>query len=125
MFTQSRQHPPWPRRYAWFIVLLGLLTVAHLWSHAIQIPDHVGADMLMAASHSEPEHDDHGEEAHSHLFVTSVVSGAPHRQSQWAAVAVQPRDAERDLAPVPTGRGPPRDHRGRATLTRTLEVCRC
>jgi hypothetical protein len=124
MFNVSRFSPR-PRKLAWFVVLLGLLTIAHLWSHAVQVADHVASDTLLAASHTEPDHDDHGEQAHSHPFVTTTLSSTPSGQGEWAAMAILPRDAERDLAPIPMGRAPPGDHRGRAALTQTLEVCRC
>ncbi|MBF8187490.1 hypothetical protein ITP53_17460 [Nonomuraea sp. K274] len=79
----------------------------------------------MSHSQHEHDHDDHGEQAHSHPFVASDLSDAQMGQGEWPAVVILPRDAERDLAPVPMGRAPPRNHRGRAALTQTLEVCRC
>ncbi|MFB4280250.1 MULTISPECIES: hypothetical protein [unclassified Nonomuraea] len=118
-----------PRRHAWFAAVLGLLTLAHMWSHAVQVADHVTADALMAASHPghdhDHDHDDHGEQAHSHPFVATATNADPPGQSNGTAVAVLPADAERDAVPLPMGRAPPGGHRGRAALTRTLEVCRC
>lgn len=116
-----------PRRHAWFVVVVGMLTLAHMWSHAVQVADHVAADTLVAANHSDHDydHDDQGEQAHSHPFVATASTAAPTGQSLWTAVTVLPADADRDAVPLPMGRAPPGDHRGRAALTRTLEVCRC
>ncbi|MFG1708052.1 hypothetical protein ACFLIM_33070 [Nonomuraea sp. M3C6] len=119
------RNPSRPRKHAWFVIVLGLLTIAHMWSHAVQVSDHVAADTLMAASHSGPDHDGHGEQTHSHPFTTSSLTAAPTGQGEWTAVTVLPADAEPDLAPLPMGRAPPGDHRGRAALTQTLEVRRC
>ncbi|MEO3803446.1 hypothetical protein [Nonomuraea sp. B1E8] len=114
-----------PRKYAWFIVLLGLLTIAHLWAHAAHVPDHVGATAVVTAGEGHPVDEDHDEKAHSHPFVTSAALYAPHSQDAWTAPSLLPQDSDQSLTTVPVGRSPPGDYRGRAALTQTLEVCRC
>ncbi|MFI7640426.1 hypothetical protein [Nonomuraea sp. NPDC049400] len=119
-----------PRRHAWFAAVLAMLTLAHMWSHAAQVADHVTADSLVAMSHSvhdhAHDHEDHGEQAHLHPFVAIAVTAAQTGQSFGTAVIVRPVNQEQaPVPPLPMGRAPPRDHQGRAALNRTLEVCRC
>jgi hypothetical protein len=115
-----------PRRHAWFVVLLGLVSVAHLWSHAVHAPYHPHTHVTVSHDgHEHENHDDHGEEAHSHLFVTPTASTVPIGPVEWAVVLVLPAAPGPGQAPAAMGRSPPGDYRGRAALTQTLEVCRC
>ncbi|MGP3932138.1 hypothetical protein [Nonomuraea sp. KM88] len=118
----------WPRRHAWFVVLLGLLSVAHLWSHAVQAPDHPHTFVTASGDSGHHEHEneeDHGEQEHSHLFVAPVVNTCADGLAAWPGSAVLPAVSGHGRTVTALGRAPPGDYRGRAALTQTLEVCRC
>jgi hypothetical protein len=116
-----------PRRATWLAVLIGTLTVAHLWAHATA-PYHAhtfpSASSVMSCPYPCPsEH--HDEMAHSASFTLPVPACPPIRQ------AVEMDQLAGDVTPPPlscvrrpSARAPPRGHRARAVLTHTLEVYR-
>jgi hypothetical protein len=116
-------------------VLIGVFTLAHLWTHATAPYDKPAAwkgSVLswcpdQRASEHQDEHDDehHDHQVHSEEFVLPAAWWAPVVQQPVTLVAVMaPRTPARAFPTSPTGRSPPRDHRGRAALTHTLEVYR-
>ncbi|MGI5272455.1 hypothetical protein ACQEUU_25090 [Nonomuraea sp. CA-218870] len=116
----------WPRAHAWFVVLLGFLTIAHLWSHSVYPPGDPHAIVEAVADGGHHEHEgDHGGQAHSHLFVTASVTTVADDPAEWPAAVVPPAGSAHGRVQAPRGRAPPDDYRGRAALTQTLEVCRC
>lgn len=112
-----------PRRCAWFVVLLALLTVAHLSTHT---PHHdVSPAPPVACLHELPDHHE-DEHAHTHASMTPSPTCAPSGHIPLI-VAATAWPAETPAVPVAgwSSRSPPRNHRGRAAKLHTLEVCRC
>ncbi|MEU9885903.1 hypothetical protein [Sphaerisporangium sp. NPDC051011] len=116
-----------PRWAAWFAVLVGVVTVAHLWTHATaphHRPFEVGA-LVVDSCPDRPAHDHHDQSAHPEAFtvpgwdctITAQPPMTPVVPSLYSVpVSVAPPDSP--------SRAPPRCHRGRATLTHTLEIRR-
>ncbi|MCW2879766.1 MAG: hypothetical protein JWQ95_3866 [Sphaerisporangium sp.] len=122
----------------WLAVLIGMFTLAHLWAHATSPYDQPrpwGISILSPCSHQtayqhHDDHDDdhdghHDEHVHSKQFILPAAWCAPVAHQPMTLVAVaDPQTLPRVFPTRPTGRSPPRDHRGRAALTHTLEVYR-
>ncbi|WP_433239399.1 hypothetical protein ACQPYK_32595 [Streptosporangium sp. CA-135522] len=117
-----------PRVAAWLALLVGTLTVIHLWSHAaIPYKDRACRIVSAAAADSHPSSQDHHcEQAHAAECVPPSVWSPPPPQDRGvlahaATVTVVP------APPVPArlGRAPPAGYRARSVLTHTLEICRC
>jgi hypothetical protein len=123
-------------------VLIGVFTVAHLWTHATSPYDHSrpwGIPVLSPCSHQhhhdhdhdEAHHDGDGQDGHhdGHVHCEQVIlpvawcAPVVHQPVMLVAVA-DPQTPLRVLATTPMGRSPPCGHRGRAALTHTLEVYR-
>jgi hypothetical protein len=116
-----------PRWTAWLIVLLGIVTVAHLWTHACAPYD--GSNRLsaptMESGFGEPERGHHDETAHPKAFTIPTGEGVLPAPSTFESdLALLPLPTSTQLTSRP-GRDPPRGYRARAVLTRTLEICRC
>jgi hypothetical protein len=116
-----------PRWAAWLVVLFGVVTVAHLWTHATAPPGHafqLGA--LVAGSCPEyPAHDHHDESAHPAVFMLPGWDFGITAQGVTTPITFGVVDEPAVVAPPKaSSRAPPADHRGRAVLTHTLERCR-
>lgn len=112
-----------PRQCRGLVVLLGLLTVAHLYAHT---PHH---DVVTAQAVSCPGkplngHDD--EHAHSHaLLIPSPAYTPTSRNTGVVMQAFESAGAAQGASARLSARAPPTAYRGRAAELRTLEVCRC
>ncbi len=116
-----------PRWAAWLAVLVAAVTLAHLWTHATA-PHHrpvpLGA-LVVDSCTDHPAHDHNDRSAHPEAFMLpgwdcGVTAQAP------IALVVSGMAAEPGCVTPPgtSSRAPPRDHRGRAVSTHTLEICR-
>ncbi|WP_214411567.1 hypothetical protein [Sphaerisporangium fuscum] len=119
---------PKPRWEAWLVVLVGLVTVAHLWTHATTPRHHpVQLGVLMVDSCPDhPVHDHHDGSFHPDAFMLPVWDCATTAQAPITSVVSDtPSEPASATGPASLTRAPPHDHRGRAVLTHTLEICRC
>ncbi|GII67456.1 hypothetical protein Skr01_75410 [Sphaerisporangium krabiense] len=121
---RSRGEPRWG---AWLCVLVGVITVAHLWTHVTAPHQHglqLGAPVVDSCP-DNPPHDHHDESAHPEVFLPPAWGCAVPAQAP--AVLVVPAVTPAPVSAAPRerpGRAPPRCHRERAALTHTLEICR-
>lgn len=118
--TQSKPHGA-----VWLVLLVGTLTVIHMWSHAAMPyedrPDRAVA--AVAADPHPPSQDHHCEQAHTAACVPPTIWTPPAPAAGELAGAVPPLPAPPVLGRP--GRAPPAGYRARSVLTNTLEVCRC
>ncbi|WP_326823774.1 hypothetical protein OHA77_35715 [Streptosporangium sp. NBC_01639] len=117
-----------PRVAVWLVLLLGIITVIHMWSHAaIPYKDRLcRAEAAVTADSHPSSQDHHCEQAHAVECVLPAVWSAPPVQvvsilTQAGAAAMSPAQPLLGRS----GRAPPDGHRARSVLTHTLEVCRC
>ncbi|RCG33214.1 hypothetical protein DQ384_01915 [Sphaerisporangium album] len=108
-------------------MLVGIVTLAHLWAHATA-PHHRPAPpgvLVVDSCADHPAHDHRDRSAHPEAFMLPGWDCAVSVQTPLALVP--PSAAGEPVRVTPPGtssRAPPRDHRGRAVSTHTLEICR-
>ncbi|MFJ2029608.1 hypothetical protein [Streptosporangium sp. NPDC087985] len=112
----------------WPVLLLGIITAIHMWSHAaIPYKDRTCRAVAAVTADSHPSSQDHHcERAHAVECVLPAAWSAPPVRADGT---LTPADTA-TTSPAPPllgrlGRAPPDGYRARSVLTHTLEVCRC
>jgi hypothetical protein len=108
-------------------LLLAIVTVTHLWTHAVTPHHHSECGSSSAHScehHPVPHH--HDAIAHPDAFPVpeyQELADAP-ATALWGVIAESAVALSAALPPARPGRDPPRGHRARSVRTHTLEVYR-
>ncbi|GAA4224589.1 hypothetical protein GCM10023075_20530 [Streptosporangium album] len=117
-----------PRVAVWLVLLLGIITMIHMWSHAaIPYKDRMCRAEAAVTVDSHPSSQDHHcEQAHAVECVLPAVWSAPPVQVDHVVTRADTAAlSSASLLLGRQGRAPPDGYRARSVLTHTLEVCRC